>query len=773
MDTKRAILLISSAVLAFSSCCSNAPESDYFIGTNVWYASDLGSGRIEGGRERLCAELDSLHALGLDNLRISAVDPEYEGLQYALDRMQERSMKAVLYLNNAWEWSTGFATYLERAGEGPCKSPSADGYPAYMKDMARFHTSAAAKKLFYEYLTATVSRFAGHPAIYAWEICNEPRAFSSEKAVQDGFVDFLHTSARLIKGADPWTKVTTGSEGTWGCEESYELCRRAHQSGDIDYITAHIWPYNWSWISEGNIAAGEGSAIEKSLEYIREHLRLAGELGKPLVIEEFGYPRDGFVFAKGTPTTGRDAYFGAIFEKVIESAREGGLLRGCNFWTWNGLANPSHVYWQEGDDLCGDPCQEQQGLNGVFCCDESTLGVVRNAVSALSAIPVVKVPSTDTWLKEDGGDFVLDFAASEGALVQVDIIRDLSYMNPVQDTVYSASAVSRRGHVTFSAPLEPGFYKVCASGCAPFQIGVRPTEVASPQDKPEDFDEFWSATLSELAGIPMDVKMTFDPEHSNDLRRQYRVEFTSLGGAVAGGMYIEPVAEGKYPAYLEFMGYGADVWPFDPSAMPQAVQMLVSVRNQGIFRDDQARWIDRDLSSKEKFYYRGAFADVVRSIDFISTRAKVDTTAIVALGESQGGALTWIAGALGGPRIKAIAPSVPFLCDYRHYSQIVWWPVWEVFEEADREGLDREAVLDMLRYFDVKNFTDKVTCPVCMAFGLQDPVCPPHTNFAGYNNAVNAASRSYYCVPTCGHSMWDQISWRNRRDDFLEYHINH
>ena len=44
---------------------------DYrFVGTNFWYGAILGSEGQGGDRERLCRELDKLHELGLDNLRI-------------------------------------------------------------------------------------------------------------------------------------------------------------------------------------------------------------------------------------------------------------------------------------------------------------------------------------------------------------------------------------------------------------------------------------------------------------------------------------------------------------------------------------------------------------------------------------------------------------------------------------------------------------------------------------------------------------------------------
>ena len=41
-----------------------------YIGTNVWYASILGSTGKGGDRERLCKELDKLKEIGVTNLRI-------------------------------------------------------------------------------------------------------------------------------------------------------------------------------------------------------------------------------------------------------------------------------------------------------------------------------------------------------------------------------------------------------------------------------------------------------------------------------------------------------------------------------------------------------------------------------------------------------------------------------------------------------------------------------------------------------------------------------
>lgn len=347
------------------------------------------------------------------------------------------------------------------------------------------------------------------------------------------------------------------------------------------------------------------------------------------------------------------------------------------------------------------------------------------------------------------------------------LVTDLSLMADAPEIVLSRE-VTITPDSMLTVPLgklAPGFYEVRLRDSVRWNIGVRPDAVVSAPDAQPDFDAFWTQTLAELDQIPLEAVWTEVPAYSNEVRTCYEVRYPSFGGGISGGIVSIPVAEGKYPVYLQYMGYGAPVFYFDPDAAPDRIDFLVSVRDQGIFKDDQERWIDRGLADKERFYYRGAFADARRAVDFAASLDKADPERIIAMGESQGGALTCVAAAMDS-RIKAIAPAVPFLGDYPDYAKIVWWPVHEVFEQADQEDIAREDLFTMLSYFDVKNFAPRIQCPVYMAFGLQDPTCPPHTNFSIYNN-LGTKDKRYYCVPTCGHAMWEISAWDAERSTFL------
>ncbi len=60
-------------------------------------------------------------------------------------------------------------------------------------------------------------------------------------------------------------------------------------------------------------------------------------------------------------------------------------------------------------------------------------------------------------------------------------------------------------------------------------------------------------------------------------------------------------------------------------------------------------------------------------------------------------------------------------------------------------------ILQTLNYFDVKNFASWIKCPVFMAVGLLDEVCPPHTNFSSFN--LLTVPKSYYVYPESGHGL--------------------
>ena len=384
----------------------------YYIGTNFWYGAILGSTGEGGNRERLLKELDFMKSIGINNLRVLVgadgangtpfrVEPTlqkspgvyndtiFDGLDFLLSEMGKRNMYAVLYLGNSWEWTGGYIQYLEWSGHGKAPIPGVDGWPAFMQYVRQFLQCDSCKQLFKQYTYDVITRtnrytgvkYTEDPAIMSWQIANEPRAFSNEN--KPAYEQWLKDMAAYIKSLDSNHLVSTGSEGSWGSENDMGLYKRIHSDSNIDYLTIHIWPKNWSWINRDSIPQTVGRAIANTEKYIQEHLAFADSIHKPLVIEEFGMPRDNHQYNLQDSTTSRDKYYEFIFKQVVASANQRGQLGGCNFWAWGGFARPAHVFWKKGDDYLGDPGQEEQGLNAVFNTD-STIELIRLYNSTLT-----------------------------------------------------------------------------------------------------------------------------------------------------------------------------------------------------------------------------------------------------------------------------------------------------------------------------------------------------------------------------------------------------
>lgn len=380
----------------------------YYIGTNFWYGAILGSEGQGGNRDRLLKELDLMKAHGIDNLRVlvgadgpngiqNRVTPTLQpqpgvynetllvGLDFLLSEMDKRNMKAILFLNNSWDWSGGLVQYLQWNGytNAPVLGEE-NGWPKYQAYATQYYECDSCRMQFRKHIRFILSRinsisktaYINDPAIMAWEIANEPRVFSNKN--KPLFETWLRETSALIKSLDSNHLITTGSEGQMGSENDMDLYQRIHADPNIDYLTIHIWPKNWSWIKPDSISQTVNGAILKTNEYISKHQAIAKLPKKPLVIEEFGLPRDNHKYGLANPTTARDLYYTNIFDQVLHSAGANGEIAGCNFWAYGGLARPKsdRIYWQPGDDLMGDPGQEEQGLNSVFNTD-STMQIVK------------------------------------------------------------------------------------------------------------------------------------------------------------------------------------------------------------------------------------------------------------------------------------------------------------------------------------------------------------------------------------------------------------
>ncbi|MEZ5954679.1 MAG: hypothetical protein R3C13_10300 [Hyphomonas sp.] len=315
------------------------------------------------------------------------------GLDRLLDEMAKRDMKAVIYLNNFWEWSGGMGTYLSWVNGGhyvDLGDPD-HPWPEFPLFNMRFYENDAANEIYIDYVRALVVRvnsvngraYRDDPTIMAWQLANEPRpGYSTEPglAVLEAYYKWIEDTSSFIKSLDPNHLVSTGSEGVVGCADNAACYIEAHNAPAIDYLTFHMWPKNWSWINGDDVQGSLGNVEGRAMEYMASHISMAERLNKPLVLEEFGFPRDDGALQVASSVDARDGFFRIIFRELERDVALGGPFSGTNFWTWGGEGRAEHAdfLWQMEDvSYTGDPPQEPQGLNSVFDRDRTTLALLK------------------------------------------------------------------------------------------------------------------------------------------------------------------------------------------------------------------------------------------------------------------------------------------------------------------------------------------------------------------------------------------------------------
>lgn len=378
-----------------------------FLGVNYWPAAYLGMKESPGDQNRLKAELDFLASKGITNLRVLIssegdgtypfrISPSFQetqgafneevlqGLDYLLQQCGRRNLKVVLYFTNQWEWSGGFGQYLEWNGLGKTPLPKTEGWDwsQYRDYTAQFYTCASCISKYNNLVNQVVTRknsitgvlYKNDPTIFAWELANEPRPM--RPLANEAYLNWIASSSALIKKLDSNHLLTIGSEGDVSAENNMDIYEKAHTLTTVDYLTIHIWPKNWKWFPDTNIAAHMLPIVDKSQKFLDKHLAIARKLKKPLVLEEFGLPRDAHRFAKETSVSSRNTYYQWGMDQWVKNQ----ALPGVCFWAFGGLTPfPSNgEFWQKGEPFRGDPPSEEQGLNSIYGSDSTTWHLINS-----------------------------------------------------------------------------------------------------------------------------------------------------------------------------------------------------------------------------------------------------------------------------------------------------------------------------------------------------------------------------------------------------------
>ena len=141
---------------------------------------------------------------------------------------------------------------------------------------------------------------------------------------------------------------------------------------------------------------------------MNDHATKAAAVGKPILLEEFGFPRDGDSFDPAAPTTLRDQYFQEIYA-LVQSLIPTTPMAGIMPWAWAGDARPPRPggLWKPGDPFIGDPPHEEQGWYSVYDKD-TTLKLItewspRIAGTAVTCVAAIRLALAAVWAAPAAG----------------------------------------------------------------------------------------------------------------------------------------------------------------------------------------------------------------------------------------------------------------------------------------------------------------------------------------------------------------------------------
>jgi mannan endo-1,4-beta-mannosidase len=249
-------------------------------------------------------------------------------LDYMLAKANSLGIKLILPFVNNWKDFGGMDQYVTWYG---------------LQFHDQFYTDARIKQNYKDWISAILNRtntitgvqYKNDPAVFAWELGNEPRCINaslptSGTCTADTLVSWATEMSTFIKSIDGNHMVSVGDEGfhpgVGGTSGSFPYNitdgvdnTRLTAIPTIDFGTYHLYPQGW----------GQSPAQDWGVQWITDHDTEAATLNKPMIAEEWG----------SNDQSTRDATYTAWANAVRTTGGD-----GFNFWLLTGIQDDGSLY---------------------------------------------------------------------------------------------------------------------------------------------------------------------------------------------------------------------------------------------------------------------------------------------------------------------------------------------------------------------------------------------------------------------------------------------
>eukprot|EP00249_Psilotum_nudum_P006639 c19949_g1_i1 orf=696-1877(-) len=274
----------------------------------------------------------------------------FQALDFVISEANRFGIRLILTLVNNFNDYGGKAQYVQWGRSAGLSLNSEDAFftDSTVKGYYRNHVKTVLTRV----NTITGIAYMDDPAIFSWELMNEPRCFSDQSG--NALQGWIEEMAAYVKAIDCKHLLDIGLEGFYGpaspnrrsvnpnsyCEQLGTDFVRNHGASGIDFSTVHAYPDAWM---------GSSTSLQQQIgfmeSWISNHLEDCTQtLQMPMLLAEFGMSDKD----PGFSVSNRDSFMSAIYDAFYKSACSGGPGAGTLVWQLfpEGMDN-----WSDGNQI--------------------------------------------------------------------------------------------------------------------------------------------------------------------------------------------------------------------------------------------------------------------------------------------------------------------------------------------------------------------------------------------------------------------------------------
>ena len=468
-------------------------------------------------------------------------------LDYAIYSASQHGIKLLVTFVNNWEQFGGMAQY--------CKWAELAGIEI-TDDHDDFYTNETIKSWYKNYVSTLLNRvnvysgikYKDDPAIFAWELANEPRCESDAYCKNNIVYNWAKEMSEYVKSIDPDHLVAVGDEGftNYGYSDFEEGDHKYVYYGSagmdfnklisiptIDFGTPHIYCDQW------------GLTDEQARFWFAHHYDICTKHNKPVILEEFNWKE----------RTGRVEILRGWFD-ILEGKDKNYPdvhYAGTNYWMLASVMEAEGKLYQDYD---GYTIYFRNDTDGTPNPTADSLAVVLEHAKYMNSLCLNNSLSADEFIfdKQNPADISFDMLFDLGELTSIKA--DGKALTKNTDYTVSGDKVTLKKSMLNS--LDDGYVTFtlgATSGNSAKIIGkVYDSEIAPATVNPEKAQYYKNSIYSQdIKATLTSNGRTFRAVYNGTDRLTLGEEYTLSGNIVTISKdYLQTLTEGKYSIRYDF-----------------------------------------------------------------------------------------------------------------------------------------------------------------------------------------------------------------------------